>query len=46
VIDQEEAERQRRRTDQVEDRIEGILTKVETLEKNLAKIMEALKIKQ
>jgi hypothetical protein len=46
VIDQEEAERQRRRTDQVEDRIEGILTKVQNLEKNLAKIMEALKIKQ
>lgn len=46
VIEREEADRQRRHTGQVEDRIEGILNKVESLEKSIAKIMEALKIKQ
>ena len=45
VIEREEADRQRRHTDQVEDRIEGILNKVESLEKSIAKIMDALKIK-
>ena len=45
MIEREEADRQRRHTDQVEDRIEGILYKVESLEKSIAKIMDALKIK-
>ena len=45
IIEKEDQERQKRHTDQVEDRIEGILCKVESLEKNLKKIMDALKIK-
>ena len=45
IIEQQECKRQQIRSEQVEDRISGIMNKVEALEKNINKIMTALKIK-
>ena len=45
IIEKEEQERQKRHADQADDRIEAILNKVQSLEKSIIKLMEALKIK-